>query len=87
MLHIAQPFPLPAHPQPPLPPSSVLWGISPSMFLLRRDHTMSRYLLLSACGVFSVLSLPEGIDVLKGLMEEMSCEPAELMSVTWLPVI
>lgn len=45
------------------------------MFLLHRDHGGSWYLLLSAYGVFFLLNLPERIDVLKGLMEEMSVNP------------
>ena len=56
------------------PPSSMLLGIFASMFLLCRDHGGLRYLLLSACGVFFLLNLPEGIDVLEGLME-MSANP------------
>lgn len=62
-------------PQPALAPSSVLLGISITVFLLCRDHGGSRYLLLSTCGVFFLLNLAEGIDVLKGLMEEMSANP------------
>lgn len=52
----------------------MLLGIFASMFLLCRDHGGLRYLLLSACGVFFLLNLPEGIDVLEGLME-MSANP------------
>lgn len=62
-------------PQPALAPSSVLLGISPSMFLPCKDHGGSRYLLLSACGVFFLLNLPERIEFIKGLREEMSANP------------
>lgn len=53
----------------------VLFGISHVIFLLCRDHGGSRYLLLSAHGVFVWLSLPEGMDVLEGLTEEMFVIP------------
>lgn len=53
----------------------VLFGISHVIFLLCRDHGGSRYLLLSAHGVFVWLSLPEGMDVLERLTEEMLVIP------------
>lgn len=62
-------------PQPAPAVPSLLLGISSGVFLLCRGCGGSWYLLLSTSGVFFLLNLPEGIDVLKGLMEEMSASP------------
>lgn len=74
LLHTAQALPLPS-PSPLCLHPWCFWESPPSVFLLCRDHEGSRCLLLSACGVFFLLNLPEGIDVLKGLMAEMSVNP------------